>query len=109
MGSSDEDTVFGRTHVKRTTQTATGSTIREVTLDRRTLESAPLTAEEEKILRMRHGIGASAEHELEKQGEAHPEARAKLAMIEQLVLAELNERQSLQAKRDKVIDKLKKL
>lgn len=95
--------------MKRTTQITTGSTTRDVTLDRRTLESAPLTAEEEKILRMRYGIGASAEQQLEKQGEEHPETRAKLAMIEQIVLAELSERQSLQAKRDKVIDKLKKL
>ena len=65
-----------------TTTVTTRINVREA-LDR---ADSPLTAEEERVLRMRHGVTARSEQPLGLKGQEHPEARAKRAMIEQMVL-----------------------
>ncbi|MHB1844434.1 MAG: hypothetical protein ACYCWW_06305 [Deltaproteobacteria bacterium] len=59
---------------------------RTTTVTERALERAArqgsLTAEEERVLRLRHGAGAPKDAPLERVGQAHPEARARLAEIE---------------------------
>ena len=41
-----------------------------------------LSSEEERALRMRHGLGVPADEPLERKGQAHPEVRARLAELE---------------------------
>lgn len=48
--------------------------------------AAELTHEEERILRMRSGSSLAPSDRLELKGQEHPEARAKLAMIERLAM-----------------------
>jgi DNA-directed RNA polymerase sigma subunit (sigma70/sigma32) len=63
-----------------TTTVTTKTDIREA------LAQGVLTPEEERVLRMRHGISEKPSAVLELKGQAHEETRAKLAMIENLVL-----------------------
>ncbi len=42
-----------------------------------------LTAEEERVVRMRHGIGLRPDEKLELKGQEHAETRAQLARMEQ--------------------------
>ncbi len=51
-----------------------------------------LTAEEERVVRMRYGIGLRPEDKLELRGQQNPETRAQLARIEQQALEALSER-----------------
>ncbi len=56
-----------------------------------------LTATEEKALRMTHGVSAPRTLVLERVGQNHPEARAKLLGIELELLRQFRARQSAQA------------
>ena len=63
-----------------TTVVTTKTDIREA------LAQGVLTPEEERVLRMRHGISEKPSAVLELKGQHHEETRAKLAMIENLLL-----------------------
>ena len=52
-----------------------------------TPKAAPsLTALEEKVVRIRHGYAAPADHVLEQVGQSHPDTAAQLAAMEQRLL-----------------------
>lgn len=59
---------------------------RTVTVTERALERAAragsLTAEEERVLRLRNGLGSPARTPLARVGQEHPEAKARIAEIE---------------------------
>lgn len=78
------------------------------TVDLRAMENAELAGVEELVLRMRLGAGVSDLHQLEKRGDTNPETRAKLAMIEQMLLEQL-QGPGDQSRKGKVIERLKKL
>jgi hypothetical protein len=75
---------------QQTTRTVTAAEVREA-LARRAPE---LAAEEEKVLRMRHGAPATRTLVLERVGQDHPDAREKLLGIEMELLRQWRERQS---------------
>ena len=68
---------------RHTTTVTTKLNVREA-LSNATL--GVLTCEEERLIRMRHGVDVAPDAVLELKGQAHPEARAKLAFIEQEAL-----------------------
>ncbi len=78
----------------RSTNTTTVTTKVDVA---RTLTDAGLTAEEEKVLRMRYAMKAAPSTRLDLVGQHDPETRAKLAMIEQLALAGLKQKKAAAA------------
>ena len=94
---------------KTETTTQTRTTRREV---ERAMRRADLSREEELVLRMRHGIVASASTPLEFRGQGQREIAAKLALIEAEAVAAMRPR-SAQTEDDKlksdIIDKLKNL
>lgn len=49
-------------------------------------EQVGLTAEQERVLRMQHGVGAPPEQELEFRGQNHPRTRRLLAKMEKKTL-----------------------
>lgn len=65
---------------KTTTTTVTRVNVREA------LDRGVVTPEEERVLRMRHGIGEKPSARLGLKGQENPEVRAKLAMIEQMAI-----------------------
>ncbi|MFT5434862.1 MAG: DNA-directed RNA polymerase sigma subunit (sigma70/sigma32) [Myxococcota bacterium] len=71
---------------KRTTTVTTRVNVREA-LER--ANTAALTDVEEKVLRMRHGAAARPDAPLGLKGQQFAETRAKLAMIEELVLEQM--------------------
>lgn len=73
----------------RSTTTARTVTVTERRELHKALGRVDLTREEELVLRMRHGISASATTKLEWRGQGEPELAAKLAMIEADALEEL--------------------
>ena len=66
---------------QNTTTTTTRVNVREA-LNRAT----ELTAEEERVLRMRYGVSVQPTARLELKGQDHAETRAKLAHIEKLAI-----------------------
>jgi DNA-directed RNA polymerase sigma subunit (sigma70/sigma32) len=62
-------------------------------VDTRT-ETRTLTAQEEKVVRMRHGFRAPESMKLEQVGQNHPEAAAMLASIERRAMAAVGTRTS---------------
>jgi len=71
-------------------------------------ERSRLTAMEEQVIRMRYGIAAPADHEIEFRGQDFEETRLRLLQIEQRVLEALRAR-PVPTTKDKIIDKLTKL
>ncbi len=49
---------------------------------RTTVRKGTLTAEEERVLRARHGVGVSKDEPLGRVGQDHPEARARISEFE---------------------------
>jgi len=49
---------------------------------RQAVEQRALTASEERLFRMKHGVSASPSDPLERVGQNHPKARAQLAELE---------------------------
>ena len=72
-----------------TTTVSTSVNVREA-LERST--RGPLSHEEERVLRMRSGTTVRDNERLALKGQSHAESRAKLAMIEQAIMQELQER-----------------
>jgi len=68
---------------KRNSTTTTVTTKADI---RKALAQGVLTPEEERVLRMRHGISEEPSAALELKGQHFEEARAKLAMIENSLL-----------------------
>lgn len=78
---------------KSSTTTVTTTEIKQA-LNR---NATGLAAEEEKALRMLHGVGAPHTHVLERVGQDNPETRGKLLDIELELLRQLRQRQTAQA------------
>lgn len=61
---------------------STGSTVVSMKSVRTAVRKQALEAEEERVLRMRHGVGANPGEPLGRVGQEHPEARARLSELE---------------------------
>jgi hypothetical protein len=72
-----------------TTTVSTSVNVREA-LERS--QNTRLTHEEERMLRMRSGTTVRDTERLALKGQSHAETRAKLALIEQAIMAEMQER-----------------
>ena len=53
-------------------------------------EAAPLAAEEERVVRMLHGLGEEGDHELEFQKSPDPEVNARLQLMELALLEQMH-------------------
>jgi len=71
----------------------------------RTTVTTRLTALEEKVIRMRHGLRAPGDLDLEQLGAGNPAVEAKLAEIERRVLAAAGARQN--PTKSKIVDSLR--
>lgn len=95
------------TDKKRTTQTSTDVVTRRVTSD------AKLTAEEERVVRMIHGLGEGDDHELEFQTSPDDEVNARLRLLEATLLAEMHGQgplaSSAKTSRQAILDHLRKI
>lgn len=71
---------------RKTTRTA----VETKTLIERRAGAGPLTRDEELVVRMRRGLGEPGDFALEQRGVEHDETRARLAMMEAALLAEMH-------------------
>jgi len=71
---------------RKTTRTA----VQTKTLTERRAGAEPLTRDEELVVRMRRGLGEPGDFALEQRGTGHEETRARLAMMEAALLAEMH-------------------
>ena len=74
------------TKTTKTTLTTATQTVREKTLE--------LTAQEEKVVRMLHGLAAPGDHVLEQMGQEFPETAARLEEIERRAIEAAGPRQN---------------
>ncbi len=74
------------TKTTKTTFETTTKTVREKTLQ--------LTAQEEKVVRMLHGLAAPGDHVLEQVGQEFPETAARLEEIERRAIEAAGPRQN---------------
>ena len=74
------------TKTTKTTLTTSTQTVREKKLQ--------LTAQEEKVVRMLHGLAAPGDHVLEQVGQEFPETAARLEEIERLAIEAASPRQN---------------
>ncbi len=74
------------TKTTKTTLTTATQTVREKTLE--------LTTQEEKVVRMLHGLAAPGDHVLEQVGQEFPETAARLEEIERRALEAAGPRQN---------------
>lgn len=89
-------------------QTKTQTVVRtRVELDQ-ALRRAQLTAEEENVLRMRYGVPLDPTAPLELRGQAQPEVRAQLALLEKQLLTPTTTDVD-EGRRATIIDRLRKL
>ena len=64
-----------------------------------TTQTETLSSIEEKVVRMRHGLGAPKDMPLEMQGQGHPETMAKLMEMEQRALEAVGPRSNAAKRR----------
>lgn len=74
------------------------------------LRTADLDSEEEKVLRMRYGIGLDPAAALEQRGQAQDETRQILAQMEQRAVAGVQAQAAVDApRRAAIIDRLRRM